>query len=123
MGRCTAPEDRLLVTDLFPEINVMAQRGFAGGHWSYRPEFYTSVADQQQTVARLEKQSVPFVVSTRRLAQDLTKQMPILFAYIERRFELMAHVPVGESPGVDVLVERGRRAVRVDEATGWPCFR
>lgn len=123
VGRCTTQQDRLLVTDLFPEINVMAERAFAGGHSSYRPDFYTSVADQEQTVARLEKQSVPFVISTRRVSRDLTTQMPILFGYIERRFELMAHVPVAETPGVDVLVERGRRAIRIDEATGWPCFR
>jgi hypothetical protein len=123
VGRCTTPQDRLLVTDLFPEINVMAERGFAGGHSSYRPDFHTSVTDQEQTVARLEKQSVPFVISTRRVSRDLSTQLPILFAYIEQRFELMAHVPVPETQGVDVLVERGRRAIRVDDATGWPCFR
>ncbi len=123
VGRCTTPRDRLLVTGLYPEINVMAERGFAGGHSSFRPDFHTSDADQALAVSRLEKQSVPFVISTRQVYPDLTKQMPIVFAYIERRFELMAHVPVPETPGVDVLVERGRRAIRVDEATGWPCFR
>ena len=123
VGRCTARNDRLLVTGLFPEINVMADRAFAGGHSSLRPDFYTSDADQAQTVGRLEKQSVPFVIITRQVHDDLTRQMPIVFAYIERRFELMTYVPVPETPGVDLLVERGRRAVRVDEATGWPCFR
>lgn len=123
VGRCTTPQDRLLVTGLFPEINVMADRGFAGGHWSYRPDFYTSEADQTKTIARLEQQSVPFVVSTRQVYEDLTKQMPALLSYIDRRFEFMAHVPVPETPGVDVLVERGRQATHVDEATGWPCFR
>jgi hypothetical protein len=123
VGRCTTPQDRLLVTGLFPEINVMADRGFAGGHWSFRPDFYTSDADQALTIRRLEMQSVPFVVSTRQVSLDLTKQMPSLLAYIDRRFELMAHVPVPETPGVDVLVERGRRAIRIDKVTGWPCFR
>ena len=101
----------------------MADRPFAGGHWSFRPEFYTSEADQALTISRLEKQSVAFVISTRHVYDDLTKRMPLVFAYIDRRFEFMAHVPVPETPGVDLLVERGRPALRVDEATGWPCFR
>ena len=123
VDRCTTPDDRLLVTGLFPEINVMADRKFAGGHWSFRPEFDTSDADQALTISRLEKQSVPFVISTRQVYEELTTRMPAVFAYIDRRFEFMVHVPVPETPGVDVLVERGRRATRVDGATGWPCFR
>jgi hypothetical protein len=29
---------------------------------------------------------------------------------------------VPETDGVDLLIERGRGATRVDAATGWPCF-
>ena len=122
VNRCTAAQDRLLVTGLFPEINVIADRGFAGGHGSFRPYFYTSAADQAQTVARLQNQSVPFVVSTRRWYPELKAQMGTLFAYLEQRFEPFVHVPVPETDGVDLLIERGRGATRVDAATGWPCF-
>ncbi len=122
VNRCTATQDRLLVTGLFPEINVIADRGFAGGHGSFRPYFYTSDADQAQTVARLQRQSVPFVVSARQWYPELKGQMPAVFAYLEQRFEPFVHVPVPETDGVDLLIERGRAATRVDAATGWPCF-
>jgi hypothetical protein len=122
VGRCTARQDRLLVTWLFPEINVMADRGFAGGHVSFQPFLYTSEIEQTRTIDRLKKQSVPFVVSARRWHPELKAQMGTLFAYLEQRFEPMVHVPVPETDGVDVLIERGRNASRVDAATGWPCF-
>jgi hypothetical protein len=122
VSRCTARRDRLLVTGLLPEINVIADRGFAGGHSSFRPDFYTSEADQAQTVLRLRAQSVPFVVSVRQLYPDLKRQMPTLIAYLEQRYQPFIHVVVPETDGVDVLVERDRAAARVDMATGWPCF-
>ena len=122
VGRCTSPQDRLLVTGLFPEINVLANRGFAGGQISLRPFFHTSASDQALTVARLRRQSVPFVVSVRPLYPELKSQMPTVFEYVEQRFEPFVHLPVPETPGVDVLIERDRRASRVDVATGWPCF-
>jgi hypothetical protein len=48
--------------------------------------------------------------------------MGTLFAYLEQRFEPLAHIPVAETEGVDLLIERNRRASRIDAATGWPCF-
>jgi len=122
VGRCTAKQDRLLVTWLFPEINVMADRGFAGGHASFQPFLYTSEVEQTRTIDRLKTQSVPFVVSARRWYPELKAQMGTLFAYLEQRFEPFVHVPVPETDGVDLLIERGRGATRVDAATGWPCF-
>jgi len=123
VGRCTASQDRLLVTGLLPEINVLADRGFAGGHMSYRPFFYTSDADQAQTVSRLQKQSVAFVVSLRQWYPELKRQMSTVFAYVEQRFEPLAHVAVPETEGLDVLVDRRHASRSVDAATGWPCFR
>jgi hypothetical protein len=123
VGRCTATQDRLLVTGLFPEINVMADRGFAGGQVSFQPFLYTSEIEQARTIDRLRRQSVPFVVIVRRGYPELKEQMATLFAYIEQRFEALGHVPVPETDGVDLLIERGRHATRVDAATGLPCFR
>jgi hypothetical protein len=123
VGRCTADQDRLFVTGLLPELNVLADRGFAGGHMSYRPFFYTSDVDQAQTVSRLQKQSVAFVVSLRQWYPELKRQMSTVFAYVEQRFEPLAHVAVPETEGIDVLVDRSHASRGVDPATGWPCFR
>ena len=120
--RCTPPQDRLLVTGLFPEINVIAERGFAGGQMAFQPGFYGNDAEQAQTIARLQQQSVPFAIIVRKLFPDLKRQLSGVMEYIDLRYAPMAHIPVPETDGVDVLVDRGRQSARVDAATGWPCF-
>jgi hypothetical protein len=123
VDRCTAPQDRLLVTGFDPEINVIANRGFAGGHSSFRPHFYTSDADQARSVDTLRRQSVPFVVSISQVYPELKAQMPAVIEYIERHFALLAHVDVSETQGVDLLIDRSRHTVETDVITGWPCLR
>ena len=120
--RCTAPDDRLLVTALFPEVNVMAERGFAGGHPSYQTGLYTNERDQTQTIERLGKQSVPFVIIVTKWFPELRPQMTRVFDYIDQRYVLLAHIPVPETEGVELLVERARPHKEVDSTTGWPCF-
>jgi hypothetical protein len=120
--RCTARDDRLLVTALFPEINVMAQRGFAGGHPDYQTGLYTSERDQAWTLERLQRQSVPFVVIVTKWFPELRPQMTRIFDYIDRRYVLLAHIPVPETEGVELLVERARPFRVLDTMTGWPCF-
>lgn len=120
--RCTAPDDRLLVTALFPEVNVMAERGFAGGHPSYQTGLYTSERDQARTIERLQKQSVPFVIIVTKWFPELRPQMARVFDYIDGRYRLLAHIPVPETEGVELLVERARPYQQIDSVTGWPCF-
>ena len=121
--RCTAREDRLLMTGFFPEVYVMADRGFAGGHIAFQAGFYRTEADQSLTIARLERQSVPFVVMVEQIEPELRDQMPRLMSYVDERYQPMAEIDVPETRGVRVYVERDRHSRDSDPATGWPCFR
>lgn len=121
--RCTSRDDRLMMTGLFPEVYVIADRGFAGGHMALQPGFYTAETEEARTIARLERQSVPFVLLVESLEPDLRSEMPRLFAYLDQRYRPMTHIAVPETKGVRVNVEQRRDARGVDPLTGWPCFR
>jgi hypothetical protein len=120
--RCTLPGDRLMMTGLFPEVYVLTERGFAGGQVGFMPGIYTSKPDQAQTIARLARQSVPFVVVVSQYEADVRTQMPDLFGYIDGRYVPMVHIPVPETLGVEVYVERRRESRGPDPLTAWPCF-
>ena len=118
VDRCSSPADRLMVTGLYPEVYVIADRGFAGGQIAFLSGFYTDEAEQARTIGRLKRQSVPFVL----LIEDVRLAMPRLMAYVDTRYQPLAHVEVPGTPGVQVLVERGRPHGGIDPSTGWPCF-
>jgi hypothetical protein len=122
VDRCTTRDDRLLMTELFPEIYVMADRGFAGGHQAFLRGFYISAADQDQMMERLERQSVPFAIMVAEWAAVLRAEMPRLAAFIDTRYRSLAFIEVPETRGVEVFVDKGRPIARVDPETGWPCF-
>jgi hypothetical protein len=122
VDRCTTRDDRLLMTALFPEVYVMADRGFAGGHQAFMRGFYTSAADQDQMMARLERQSVPFVIMVNEYAAVIRAEMPRLAAFVDTRYRPLAFIEVPETPGAEVYVDKTREIARVDPSTGWPCF-
>jgi hypothetical protein len=122
VDRCTIHDDRLLMTPLSPEVYVMADRGFAGGHEAVMRGFYTSAADQDQMMARLDRQSVPLVIMGDEWADVLRADMPRLAAFIDTRYRSLAFIDVPETRGVEVFVDKLRPSARVDPETGWPCF-
>ena len=123
LQRCTSRDDRLIMTHLYPDVFVMAERGFAGGHEAYREAFYTSAADQEQMLARLRRQSVPFVLIFAAQEREFRDNFDRLASYVDERYQPMTSFPVEESGAVRVLVQKNRAAVRLDRQTGWPCFK
>jgi hypothetical protein len=123
LQRCTLPNDRLMMTGLFPEVYVLSERGFAGGQMAFMPGFYSTDAEQTLTLKRLDRQSVPFVVLVLGIESLFQTRMPRIASYVETRYEPMATIEVPETLGVRVYVERGRPSAGVDQATGWVCFR
>ena len=121
LQRCTAASDRVLVTSLRPEIYVIADRGFAGGHTSYAPSFYGSDADQALTITRLQRQSVPFVVRLQDVERGLVATIPRVMAYLDDHYMVLGDIEIVGGDPARLYFERGRAAARTDEATGWPC--
>jgi len=123
LDRCTTSHDRLWMTGLFPEIYVLSQRGFAGGQQAYLPGYYSTDAEQAQTIDRFERQSVPFAVLVLSIEKQFRDRMALLAHYLDTHYTPIARIEVSETPGVVVYVQRGRTPSHVDGETGWPCFR
>jgi hypothetical protein len=120
--RCTSPRDRLVMTGLSPDVFVLANRGFAGGQMAYRPNFYASEKDQRKAIARMQSQSVPLVIVSLEEETGFRGALPLVAAYVDTHYEPLARIPVPDTRGLQLYVERGRSAARLDAATGWPCF-
>jgi len=120
--RCSSPRERLVMTGLSPDVFVLANRGFAGGQMAYRPAFYASEKDQRTAIARMQSQSVPFVIVALEEEDAFRGSLPLVAAYVDSHYEPLAHVVVPGTRGLQISVERGRASSGRDEATGWPCF-
>jgi hypothetical protein len=120
--RCSSPRDRLVMTGLQPDVFVLANRGFAGGQMAYRPSFYASENDQKKAIARMQGQSVPFVIVALEEESGFRGALPLVAAYVDSHYEPLALIPVPDTRGLQLFVEKGRRSAGLDEATGWPCF-
>jgi len=120
-ARCTAGSDRILVTEFAPEVYVLAERGFAGGHPSFLPRFYSS--EREQSLTRLSAQSVPIVLVPVETEADFRLSFPLLNSYVEQNYTTAATIDAPDVAGIRLLVDRGRPVVATDPATGWPCYR
>jgi hypothetical protein len=120
-ARCTAPSDRLVVTGEFPEILVLAGRGFAGdgvvfGSW------YASSAHQDRTLRRLKATPALFVLHVGDY-DGFRQRFGLIDMHINGAYAPMAQLPVDGADAVRILVYKSHRPAHIDQATGWPCFR
>jgi hypothetical protein len=122
LERCSARTDRILVSGSYPDVFVLARRGFAAGHIAFRQGFYASDADQTLMLSRMKRESVPFVLLVLDEQSGFESSFPRLMSYIGTAYDEMAVLPVTGMKGVRVMVERHRARDGVDPATGWPCF-
>jgi hypothetical protein len=122
LDRCTAPTDRLLVSGPYPDVFVLARRGFAGGHIAFMEAFYHDEVDQRLTLTRMQRESVPFVVLPLDDQDAFARSFPKILAHLTAAYDLLADIPVDGLKGVRILVERARPRRGTDPETGWPCF-
>lgn len=122
VNRCTAPTDRLLVSGPYADVFVLARRGFAGGHIAFTEGFYHSDADQQLTLQRMKRESVPFVVLPLDDQDAFARSFPQVLAHVTAAYDRLADIPVDGLKGIRILVERARPRLGTDSQTGWPCF-
>jgi hypothetical protein len=123
LDRCTVSQDRLIVTGLYPDVFVMAERGFAGGQLAFMDPFYTSSIEQERTLGRMRRESVPFVLVFLGDEEGFRRGFPLVSGYIDQRYVALVDLPIARTRGVRVLVEKARQALRRDDQTHWPCFR
>ena len=123
LARCTNRDDRLLMAQLYPDVFVLAERGFAAGHVAFLEGFYISEADQQLALARMRRESVPFVLLIRSREEVFRDNFELLQRHIDGRYRLMADFAVEETDAVNAYVDTTSTPLGTDASTGWPCFR
>jgi hypothetical protein len=121
LDRCTSSSDRIIVTGEFPDVVVLAGRGFASdgvvfGAW------YSSRTRQDRSIERLRMRSAPLAIHIDD-TPEFRLQFDLVHAYLEREYELMTTIQTDGAGVVPILVQRSRVPVRTDPNTGWPCFR
>jgi hypothetical protein len=119
LDRCSSRSDRLIVTGEFPDVLVLAGRGFASdgvvfGAW------YSSATRQDRTLERLRARPALFALMMDTAA--FRSRFPLIEDYVTKEYQPMADVPVEGAGTVPILVQRSRAPVRIDPDTGWPCF-
>jgi hypothetical protein len=120
---CTDPSDRVLVLADAAEVATFAARPFAGGHPTFRAGFYTLPDDQALTIARLERQSVPIVL-TRDEAdyhEHIEPAFKAVVAWVDARYEFRGELPALTGPPMRVLVRHDMAASERLGDTGLPC--
>jgi hypothetical protein len=119
---CTRPDDRLLVTWFAPEVYFYAERPFAAGLAFFYPGFFSSPAEEELALARLQAQVVPIVLSdVSSYEQSFVHDHPLLAAHLAARYAVAGEV---SAAGGRYRVLTDRRAVPVRVSSPWslPCF-
>ena len=121
LERCTSASDRLIVTGEFPEVLVIAGRGFAGdgvvfGSW------YTSEMHQDHTVQQLQARPPLFVIHAGDY-EGFHGRFGLVEMFVMGAYQPFTGVAVEGTDSVRILVHRNRAPLRTDSMTGWQCYR
>jgi len=103
---CSAPGDHLLVSGPTPyHVGYYARRPVAGGHLYWHDGWRSDSMREAQSLALLQKQSVPFALSTDRNVLDDLQPYPRIRAYVAEHYV--------EIPGTHGRVLMDKRSVPV----------
>ena len=119
---CTTPDARLFVPGFAPEVSYFAGRGFAGGQVALSDRYYVSIREQRRTVARLQRELVPFVILPPGQQANLESNFPFIWQWVRLRYVPLTRFHTDLGAPVDVLVREGLSARRTYGNDRWPCF-
>lgn len=113
---CSVPGDRLLVSGSTPfQVGYYTRRPPAGGHIFWRQRWRRDAERQDESLALLRRQSVPFAYSTNDPVLDELEFYPSVRAYFVEHYLVFKDG--------HLLVDRRRQPTRTFEPLGLPCFR
>jgi hypothetical protein len=107
LARCTPPGSRLLTLTFAPEIFFYTHRGFAGGHVSFSPGYYTSDRDATVLLQRVSSEDVPFVILDSQTEGEMLGDYPRIGSYVRSNYHEAWRVPLTSEKAFVVLARNG----------------
>jgi hypothetical protein len=123
LAECTAPDDRVLMGLYADEIPYFARRLFAAGQSYFAFGFLRTDADQRLALERLNRQSVPVVITALDYDGEIAADYPLVSRYISTRYREAGILRAGGQPYLRVFVDIMRTPRGTDSVSGLPCFR
>ena len=115
---CTRDGDRVLVTGSTPfQVGYYVERPIAGGHLQWHHGWRSDPAHERQSLALIERQSVPFAFSTHDPVLEDFKAYPRIHEYLSTHY-----VELEGSEG-RLLIDARRAPTGTFGRAGFPCFR
>jgi hypothetical protein len=115
---CTVAGDRIFVTGSTPfQVGYYTRRPPAGGHIFWRQRFLRDPAREQQSLEMLQRQSVPFAISTNDPVLKDLEVYPRVHEYMAK------HYVEVEGFNGNLLVDGRRQPTGTFGPAGLPCFR
>jgi hypothetical protein len=105
--RCTSPGSRLLTLTFAPEIFFYTHRGFAGGHVSFSPGYYTSDRHATMLLQRVSSEDVPFVILDSQTEGEMLGDYPRIGSYVHANYHEAWRVPLTSDKAFVVLARNG----------------
>jgi hypothetical protein len=107
LARCTPPGSRLLTLTFAPEIFFYTHRGFAGGHVSFSPGYYTSDRDATVLLQRVSSEDVPFVILDSQTEGEMLADYPRIGSYVRSNYHEAWRVSLTSEKAFVVLARNG----------------
>jgi hypothetical protein len=107
LARCTPPDSRLLTLTFAPEIFFYTNRGFAGGHVSFSPGYYTSDRDATVLLQRVSAEDVPFVILDSQTEGEMLAGYPRIGSYVRANYHEAWRVPLTNEKAFVVMARNG----------------
>jgi len=122
LTRCTRPGDRLLLTWFAPEYYLFAGRPFAAGQSQFFRQSFATDRDQALMLARMERQTVPFVLINEADQAEFTRAFPRLAAFLAESYTVRARFPRDdEDTTIAVGVRNDLHPRTTFKAPPWVC--
>jgi hypothetical protein len=123
LAECTSPEDRVLVAAYAPEVEVFAQRGFAGGQPTGQFVVVYLRGRSEGNAGALGSAVRADRAGHDNLESDFVGDYPLLARRVAERYHEAGSIPLGDEDRFRVFVENDRPVRGTDTFFGLPCFR
>jgi hypothetical protein len=108
--RCTSPQARLLMLTNAPELLFYSRRGFAGGHVSLDPGFFSTDRDAASRLSRVLAEDVPLVIMDSQTEREMIDGYPRIGAHVRQHYHEVERFPISSDKAFVVLARNDRPA-------------